>query len=105
MSEQMKLSEAIRKGAKLRPQCTTGRFFGNIGTCALGAAVEAVTGHPHHTDGTALAVLHKEWKFLNPRKKGDGIALSSIGQKIVQMNDNEHMTREQIADWLAEQGL
>jgi hypothetical protein len=41
-----KLSEAIRIGATKRPQCT-GDYFDNGGSCALGAAWEAMgTGSP-----------------------------------------------------------
>src|ERR1700741_3225132 len=46
----LKLSEAMRIGARLRPQCS-GYLFNNGASCALGAAYEAVYGYPplrHH---------------------------------------------------------
>jgi hypothetical protein len=94
----MKLSEAIREGAKLRPQgfgelCEQGR------TCALGAAIEGVWGY-----GSVWAYETKDGKncidlathFRNPHE--------SLYWDITTKNDHEKWSRERIADWLESQG-
>jgi hypothetical protein len=83
-----KLSQAIREGAKLRPQCTK-YFFGGGGSCAFGAAYEAITGYKlpeYSTNG--VEVLKRV-----PNYGGD------LSCEIVRWNDSG-MTREAIADKL-----
>ena len=92
-----KLSQAIREGAKLRPQCT-GFTFRDGRSCALGAAYEAAFGYPTDDiyfsgdrDGEMARKLHEKfnipWSFSLPREVG------------MYMND-AGMTREAIADRL-----
>lgn len=88
----MKLSAAIRLGAKLRPQGFGGGFArdGTGTSCALQAGAEAVTGR------------------LIPGVMGCSEALGiddSMAFKIYIMNDVKYMSREQIADELERQGL
>lgn len=88
--EPMKLSDAIRIGAAKRPQCQ-GWYFDGVGTCALGAAYEGLTGHPParmNLDSDVTRVLMR-WGY--------------IGSEVVIRNDLGH-TREQIADWLESKG-
>lgn len=75
----MKLSEAIRLGALLHPQCFDTMVLHNdsgsvVGTCALGAAAEA--GFKLHTVDILLR------------------------SKITRLNDRAGWTRERIADWV-----
>ena len=99
----MKLSEAIRRGAALRPQAhgDYSRILANgtICTCALGAAYEAITGqippsvhdnNPGEVDSAIIAATG-----ASPYTRG----------RIVRWNDEEGVTREEIAAWLEEEGL
>ena len=95
MADKIKtLSQAIRLGATFHPQC----FYSFHqydpydsskieGTCALGAASDAVGIEPNR--------LRKRF----PEVSGN------IFYDIIRMNDTEKKTREQIATWLEEQGL
>ena len=82
----MKLSAAIRIGAKLRPQCRA--FYAEDGaTCALGAAFEAITHRlPKMDDPELDSVL-------------DPLAPTAVLREVVTRND-DGQTREEIADWL-----
>ena len=93
----LKLSEAMRIGAGIRPQ-----GFGGVlaqlsrGTsCALHAAYEAIEGHPHPKISGASEMLEK-WAC--------GFACGVIVEEVMDKNDSEKLTREQIADWLESQG-
>lgn len=90
----LKLSEAMRIGARMRPQCFD-EFFSDEGSCALGAAWEgagllALRGEP----GQAITAVMDAFGF--PR-------CSSLGLRIAERNDAGE-TREEIADWLEERG-
>lgn len=98
----LRLSEAIRIGSKLRHQCT-GEMFKHGGSCAIGAAYEAVFGHPGESANMfgaseQSALMERLWKVipipsdLNP--------IEDIG---MDRNDNG-WSRERIADWLESQG-
>ena len=88
-TQPMKLSEAIRIGAKLRPQSFRG-FFRDGGSCALGAAVHAKTGR-------ASPDFPTNWEEFF------GVPNGLCGE-IINLNDRKGWTREQIADWLESQG-
>lgn len=100
----MKLSEAIRDGARLHPQ-TTRYFRDDNSTCALGAAYVAISGSlpPMHTDpetnewevnnGLVSNVLHANFPFLRDNDY-------ELWGDITERNDKEGQTREQIAEWL-----
>lgn len=91
-----KLSEAIRIGAKIRPQGFTD-LFADGKSCALGAAYEGATGSM--CANYEYGKITKQFPVI-----GNGSSLNSLGEKIYRMNDYQRKTREQIADWLAEQG-
>jgi len=106
----MKLSEAIRLGAKLRPQCK-GSFFcyGKLeGSCALGAAYEGYYGsRGDSTEGVASSVSARFpiLRLLVDRTKvpdcisgeNDRFLLNNV---VTSLNDYKGWTREQIADWV-----
>jgi len=87
-NRKLKLSEAIRIGARLRPQCRE-TFFWRGASCALGAAAEAIGGYTDERFPT-------DWESFF------GAPDDIIGQVIVR-NDCGH-TRERIADWLESNG-
>lgn len=104
----MRLSEAIRLGSMLKPQFIDGyqrriplTLFGYdagyrvVGTCALGAALDAVGAlrpRPHQCD----AELAHRWPWLFHVTNG-----TSAWTKITVLNDDRGWTREQIADFVA----
>lgn len=77
----MRLSEAIRLGAMLRPQIT-GATFRDGGSCAIGAAMEA-----------AGLSVHGGIEFMWPHFS------LLLQREVVIMNDLRGCTREEIADW------
>lgn len=91
----LKFSEAIRIGAKLRPQAR-GFLFLDGRSCALGAAYEGIGRKPveYRTAGD----YHGQYDVLYERF---GYELCN---KVFKRNDAGD-TREQIADWLESQGL
>lgn len=105
MSENMKLSEAIQLGAMLRPQVydSFGSPGPGDGTCALGAALEAV-GKLAKTTVTNEKRIKKIWPWLNwrwwPHCPWCGLAgkFSDVFGFIVHLNDRDHLTRQQIAN-------
>lgn len=111
----MKLSEAIRAGAALRPgirgRYADYRVWGGAdtcsGTCALGAAYEGITGKPPDTFSEDVTErLVDLFPVLTTRYTGDGNSDDwNLLDAIVHRNDYQDMTREQIADWLEAQGL
>lgn len=93
----MPLSQAIRLGAMLHPQ-GFGECFDGVGTCAFGAAREAIgidPGWPMVTD---------KWPWMSRYVVGKcpqcGVdaALPSIVS--MHLNDGHRWTRERIADWV-----
>lgn len=100
-----KLSELMREGAKLHPQCT-GDFadFGAenniISTCAIGAAAVAA----HQIFPRMKVDFEDPDDVYRVIKRACGTDLHqkvSVQQEIVKLNDDEGETREAIADWLA----
>jgi hypothetical protein len=93
-----KLSQAIRLGATFRPQCRGLLFthkFGDVRSCAMGAAWEAITGTAEYVD------LVKAKRILMKRFDVTDSCIEDIQER----NDQLGQTREQIADWLEAQGL
>lgn len=94
-------SEAIREGAKLRPQ-TIGTYFDSIGrSCALGAALEACFGY-EEDDVVGLTEMFPYILNVAPCPvNGCFLRDQTIVDVIVaHLNDDHLWTREQIADWL-----
>lgn len=98
----MTLSEAIRLGAMLKPQ-GTGHTFGDK-TCALGAALEAVgqTGDA----GAGWFPVYQIWPIARQFVRYPGSSPHLVGQTVMigsacwMLNDQDHWTREEIADWV-----
>lgn len=119
----MKLSEAIRVGSKLRGQATYVLAHktcdGQITTCAMGAAYEALFGELPELDQryvgvpfgtrTDYARLQDTFPFLSVESEEGietpgGQPAKTIQSAIAYMNDYEDMPREEIADWLEARG-
>ena len=96
----MKLSEAIRLGAMLRPQ-TRFHLKDQVGTCAMGAALEAVGS------GMEGGSFNRLW----PWAKTTAVEIPcnfipqgypyTVERVIADLNDLYGWTRERIADWVA----
>lgn len=89
----LRLSEAIRVGAKIRPQCT-GTSFDGVGSCVIGAAYEAITGKTTPNYG-------KAWIELSIR----GVWPDGLLPYELHFLNDRGKTREQIADILEARGL
>lgn len=87
----LKLSEAIRIGSKIRPQCTDANFFRGGKSCALGAAWEAAGG--------AYEEFFTGWSLIESHFRIDYFLMD----RVASANDGGQ-TREQIADWLESEG-
>lgn len=105
----MKLSEAIREGAKLHPQGFINLFYldreGCItASCALGAALvvnvgEEATRQLHYeSSNLAWAKLEEIYPELNNFQVADGKRSICLAQHIWRLNDVQELTREEIAD-------
>ena len=95
----LRLSEAIRLGAMLKPQ-VFGILRDGIGTCALGAALEACGIVANHLNNLEYVINRWPWtdaKFHNCPGCGYWGYPSAV---ITHLNDAHHWTREQIADWV-----
>ena len=98
----MTLSEAIRLGAMLRPQAFGVKFDG-VGTCALGAALDA-SGALGMSE-TVEAKRYREWNlnawFQEATCPECGRIRSLFMEgTIPHLNDKHRWTRERIADWV-----
>ena len=91
----MKLSWAIREGAKLRPAVKdTMEYFDQCGSCALGAAYHFLTGKTPIDGGEEICdYLEKRFGI------GDASLLTDICLRF-----HRKVPREEIADWVAGQG-
>lgn len=109
----MKLSEAIRLGAMLRPQCRNSLLSIAGGSCAFGAALEAVGFASSPED---LHDQRKEpWYIFAPKAwpivdvifpdpvNGDMHKAMTIIAALNNAPGDAQWTRERIADWVAEQ--
>lgn len=110
-----KLSNALRRGAKKHKQGFddyTVEIDGELCTCAWGAiAVGKIRkAHPTEEEISALACnLYTEYDGGPPIACPICTPLgapghNSLADTIASLNDKHHWTREQIADWLQEQG-
>lgn len=95
MSEKkLKLSEAIRIGAKLRPQGFGGAFptneKGELCSSAIGAMCEAVFGNTNSNYGFSK-IYPELWEIIDGK---------SLLDQIIKMNDRKKLSREEIADYV-----
>jgi hypothetical protein len=96
----LRLSDAIRIGAKLRPQCTYEPFDKVGRSCALGAAYEATFGRTGDVMEVYGTLPYRYPALLRQLPS----STKDIMSEIFERNDQWHNTREQIADWLEAQG-
>lgn len=96
----MKLSEAIRLGALLKPQGFDDGPFGasDQHTCAFHAACEAI-GHPRYGGES-----YDSWGRLGVWEAPCPVANCDRNRypwnTVAHLNDDHRWTREQIADWV-----
>lgn len=94
----LRLSEAIRLGATMRPQAFR-TLVTDDGACALGAALLAVGARPEEAVRSAL----NRWPWastVNADCPGCGRS-RTVFRVITHLNDRHRWTREQIAKWVA----
>lgn len=96
----MRLSDAIRLGAMLRPQ-TREDYFADGGSCALGAAFEAAKGYTRSEQMNFVECI--EFPILGvpascPVCNRD--TEDEAASVVVHLNDRHFWTREAIADWV-----
>lgn len=104
------LSEAMRAGATLRPQCA-GQLFSRTRSCAIGAAIEAVTGvseEPSDSDFGEFQSLYAATFAMRPPCPaepcyGGNLAFDDLGFVVTHLNDYHSWPREKIADWVETQ--
>jgi len=100
-----KLSQAIRIGALMRPQCT-GVPHRDGTSCAWGAAADGL-GLRIRADTTGATVMAVGKSLYGDAWWAWGIRTDngeSLADRVWQMNDGGQ-TREEIADWLEARGL
>lgn len=101
----MKLSEAIRLGSMLKPQAF-GMISHDGGTCAIGAAYDAVGIDIFHLrDSLPIAeramVVYGKLPMLQTASECPVCGyLLEVGFVLTHLNDHHRWTREQIADWV-----
>ena len=113
----MKLSEAIREGAKHYPQVFNGlvkrKANGEVlGHCALGSAYYAAKGCSPSRENVDYAYneLREDFPCLRTRVAPPSVlragfdGMLPLDSAIVDLNDTQEWTREQIADWLESLG-
>ena len=99
------ISDAIRVGAVLRPQIRR-NMMRNGGTCALGAAAEAIG--LEEIESGCYSELIRLYPYLEttgilcPVLSGCSMGMQdpTLGRAITHLNDDHGWTREAIADWL-----
>lgn len=101
----MRLSEAIRLGAMLKPQAFGG-LFKNGGSCALGAALDAIgaslgVGFRYRLELFDDASAIDAGRCPQCGRFVDVRGLGLVDSMITHLNDQHHWTREAIADFVA----
>lgn len=97
----LKLSQALRIGAALRPKCL-GYMFHEGASCALGAIYEATFGHPaDEGNQCSMDQLYEAYPELASPVKTNQLDLC---ERIYRWNDSGK-TREVIADKLERMGF
>jgi hypothetical protein len=92
----MRLSEAIRLGALLKPQGFNDYWDGDGNSCAIGAAADAL-GVPMER----LAALENQHKRVLEQPCPACDRQIQYGESTVtHLNDDHRWTRERIADWV-----
>lgn len=100
----MRLSEAIRAGALLRPQSFAG-YFSKTGSCAIGAAFEAIGEVLRDGDGNPVTwrgcLLCELWPILAMQAQCPVAGTTHVMSAIIFcLNDDSRWSREAIAEWV-----
>lgn len=96
----MRLSEAIRLGAMLRPQAF-GQFYADGATCAFGAALDAVGRlYPLDSAQCFIAITAQGWDDIQYLRIACPECGRSAAYTVQHLNNLHKWTRERIADWL-----
>lgn len=97
----MRLSEAIRLGALLRPQGFYW-FFHDFASCAQGAALEAV-GVAYESHGGGHDLMRAHWLWADQQRASCPVCghTSIVRGVIAHLNNDHRWTREAIADFVA----
>ena len=102
----MRLSDAIRRGAKMRPQ-NIGSFFSEKGsgsTCALGAAAEGCGVLGACLNSSSLYPLNNRWPMMYDSHHESPCGCIPTGwmlhNQIAHLNDIHKWSREAIAEWV-----
>lgn len=102
MAKTMLFSEAIRLGSTLKPKAK-GAIFDGVGTCAYGAALDAVGLLVEGGGFVAIKSLAWGWMY---EKSCDCPACNlgemEIAYVVTHLNDSHDWSRERIADFVAE---
>ena len=96
----MKLSEAIRLGAMLRPQGFGPQVVTERGSCVWGAAIEAIGQYPNVYWSRVLS----KWPVATEPSVCPVLrcgTLGSVSGVMVHLNNDHCWTREKIAEWVA----
>lgn len=102
----MKLSDAMRLGSMMKPQCFND-YEGpiddgdTVGTCAIGAAIDAVGLLGAFDDeAKVFPILGQSVNVRCPAEECEELD-GTLGSLIAHLNDEHEWTREAIADWVS----
>ncbi len=104
--EQKELADFIRAGSMRGPQCFGSYFDEKGGSCALGAVYEGVYHLPRQHGKLVPDHLERLFRCLDEVVKNCPLGCGKrlpLAPMIVHLNDDHRMTREQIAEWLAQE--
>lgn len=101
----MTLSQAIREGAKLRPQAFGSTWYHNengevIASCAIGAAWEGITGDTNNLFNEIIDALGLD-DCVDYYCPGCLLGVCGSGYFVSHLNDKHKWSRERIADYVA----
>jgi hypothetical protein len=110
----MKLSEAIERGARLRPQAFGAYFTGNTRadacSCVIGAAYEATFAEMSLAhDGVVndferlvarYPLLGRDEKIFCPECAGADVKRENLCNLLIHLNDDHKWTREEVAGYV-----
>lgn len=103
--DESELAEAIRFGARRRPEQAFGEYYhGRRASCALGAAFEGLYRLPEEVGQLRPKRLERLFDCLEGtiRTCPEGCKKSLIlAAMIIHLNDDHHWDREKIAAWVA----
>lgn len=99
------LSEAIREGAKLAPQVCGFGMVARGATCALGAALHALTGMLPFDSSHGYDVIESTYPYANAadpnlRCPACNMTVPRLLMGVYHLNDAHRWTRERIADFV-----